>query len=114
MNTTTYSITIPGDTVREHGLTVEWLRSVLVDGEFPADVRSDLNRDDLPMLVLEMTVEHDEIGDAAGEELIETVARTGFPYHVSYVDTNTTYSETDPAALVEAARVNARAWLARR
>lgn len=81
---TTYTITIPGDTVRQYGLTSEWMSSVLAAGEWPAVVRTEANWEGVPAIVVEMTTEQDEIGDASADELIETIARTGYKHWVAY------------------------------
>lgn len=111
---TTYRITIPGDTVRQYGLTVEWMHSIIAPVECPADVRSETNRDGLPMIVVEMTTEQDEIGDAAAAELIEAIAATGHKHYVSYIGTDPAYVEPSNEERTARARANARAWLARR
>lgn len=85
--TTTTRITIPGGTVQQYGLTVEWLRFAIADGEFFAEVSSELNCYGMPALIVEMTTESDEIGDAASEELVESVTRLGYPAWVAYTET---------------------------
>lgn len=84
-NTTTYRITFSGDTVRQHGLTVDSVRAMLAGGEWPLDVVTEVNWMGLPMVVCYMTAEQDEVGDASAAELIEVAERTGLPHWVAYL-----------------------------
>lgn len=85
-NYTNYStlISIHADDVRRYGLTVESVRAVIAEVECPADVITEPNWMGESMILIGMSTDADEIGDAATAELLDCVARANIPHWVSY------------------------------
>lgn len=83
---TNYStlICISADVVRATGLTVDAVRASIAEVECPADVFTENNWEGKPAIMIGMSTDADEIGDAATAELLDCVTRAGIRHSVSY------------------------------
>lgn len=84
MTTMTTNIRIPADTVRTLGLTTVTVRALVFEVECPITVELEADWSGQNAIVISMTTDDDEIGDAASDELIECVARTHIRHMVSH------------------------------
>jgi hypothetical protein len=78
---TTTTIRFSAEIVQTHGLTIDLIRCMIAEAECPADVAGELNWNGIQSLVVTMTTD----GDAASDELVECVERTGIPHMVAYI-----------------------------